>query len=348
MNDSKDLNVDELLTMLEEMQDQNDYLQELLKTEKEKSSEAQETISNLSSENSLLRNTLQQKSETIVLLNERIGTLQESDKALEENLSLRKKNTELQEEIENTRTKSEAEVLAAKRDVEKIIDELLDKEENVNQREQAVSKREKELNNEIEILAESKISNRAKKMQKQYEATGRKLSDKYRAMTASYQTMLLAVVLYGIIATVITAMQSKVITEDFDIAIGTVRDAVILFGKAIVNIATAIAGMGDKISQPIVAVIVHWFLLITMAVLLAGGCGVLAMVLMLKYIGYFKEKQKDEISLVAILIMLAVSVFAGDEIKAICSVNLFLLIVLQFALYSFIRGIIQMKSTIHV
>ena len=115
MNDLKGLNVDELLTMLEEMQNQNDNLREQMETEKEKSSEAQETISKLFSENSLLRNTLQQKSETIVSLNERIGTLQESDKVLEENLLLRKKNSELQVMNSLIKRKAEAEVSAAKK-----------------------------------------------------------------------------------------------------------------------------------------------------------------------------------------------------------------------------------------
>ena len=42
--------------------------------------------------------------------------------------------------------------------------------------------------------------------------------------------------------------------------------------------------------------------------------------------------------------VLAIMVFAGDAIRDICPVNLFLLALLSFAGYSLIRGIIQMDD----
>lgn len=65
---------------------------------------------------------------------------------------------------------------------------------------------------------------------------------------------------------------------------------------------------------------------------------------LVKYTGYFTEKQGDEISLLAALIALALVVFAGEEVKTILSVNLLLLMLIVFAVYSLIRGIIQMEN----
>ena len=63
MNDLENLNrEDELLTMLEEMQDQIDNLQKNLETETYKNLENSREISELSSENSVMKSELQKKS----------------------------------------------------------------------------------------------------------------------------------------------------------------------------------------------------------------------------------------------------------------------------------------------
>jgi len=63
MNDLENLKrEDELLTMLEEMQDQIDNLQKNLETETYKNLENSREISELSSENSVMKSELQKKS----------------------------------------------------------------------------------------------------------------------------------------------------------------------------------------------------------------------------------------------------------------------------------------------
>lgn len=111
--DSTGLKEDELLTMMEEIQGENEGLQEENtelrgenKSLRDQASEAQQTISRLSSENSILRNAIQKKSETIVSLNAQIGSLSASDLVLKQNEQLERQNRELR--VSEKRARQEA------------------------------------------------------------------------------------------------------------------------------------------------------------------------------------------------------------------------------------------------
>ena len=97
LNDSK---TDELLTLLEEQQEENETLQAQIL-------EARQTVSLLSSQNSILRNELRKKSETIVSLNEQIGKLSESDLVLKRNEILKRQIIESRESVQSVRREAE-------------------------------------------------------------------------------------------------------------------------------------------------------------------------------------------------------------------------------------------------
>ena len=84
--------------------------------------------------------------------------------------------------------------------------------------------------------------------------------------------------------------------------------------------------------------------MVIVTAVLTGLCFLVLFIPLVKYTGYFTEKQADEISLLAALIALALVVFAGKEVKTILSGNLILLMLIFFAVYSLIRGIIQMEN----
>ena len=345
MNDSKELNVDELLTMLEEMQDQNDNLQELLKTEKEKSSEAQETISNLSSENSLLRSELQRKSEIIVSQNEKLGMLQKSDQVLEENLRLRKSNSVLKEQNSRIKKEAEAEVAAAKQKAADTMAALSDREKRISDCGIDLRKRRAAFDEEVKSYAEVKIRDKTSRIKNHYDASVKQLSAEYSKKIARCRGIMFLSVMYGIIITMITALKNKVFVDDVISAFEAVGNGIAGLVEWIVKAGKYVASYGDRIPQPITASAIHWFLQIIVIMALAIVCISIVLIPMCKYIGFFKEKQTDEISLLAGLIALAVVAFASDEIKSFASINLVFLTIILFMGYSFIRGIIQIENT---
>ena len=249
-------------------------------------------------------------------------------------------------EEENRRIQSESaeKVADAEKRSNDAIEALSDREDRVSSRENTVTIRERSLYNEVEALSEKKVSEEKKMLHDHYQKIEKNLSDKYKAMTIGYQTIFYAAVSYGIVATVLTAFQCVAFVWDFIAAICWIKNAAISFVGGVSVAATFVAGFGDKIRQPVVAVIVHWVLLILSGVVMVGGCGALLTIAAIKYVKFFKEKQADEFSLFVGLIVLALMVFVGDAIRDICPVNLFLMALLLLAGYSLIRGIIQMDN----
>ena len=101
--------------------------------------------------------------------------------------------------------------------------------------------------------------------------------------------------------------------------------------------------IGDKIPQPIVAVIVHWLLLILVLLLLCGGLGVLVCIGGIKLFTGCTEKLEfaDDWSLLVFLVSLALSIFFADEIRAVVPINLLLLNIIIHALYVLVRWYVK-------
>ena len=287
MNDLKSLNVDELLTMLEEVQDQNDSLWEQLETEKKKNSEAQEEISNLSSENSLLRNTLQQKSEMIVSLNEKIGMLQESDKVLEENLRLRKKNSELQEMNRSVQKESEAVVSAAKEKYDNLIGQLDNREQKVVKRENEVDWRIKAQDAEVARLSENRISGRMRQMENEHRKRLAELESKYKSMRSRYAGIIYMAVAYGVLTTVITAIKNEVIVSDAISFSGSIVKGGAGLYEFAVKAGSFVSQIADRLPWELVATVMHWILLTLTEAVIIGGAALLAFMALKAYIRLF-------------------------------------------------------------
>lgn len=345
MNDLKSLNVDELLSMLEETQDQNDSLLEQMEAVKKKNSEAQEEISRLSSENSLLQKTLRQKSGMIVSLNERIGTLQESDKVLEENLRLRKKNSELQEKNRRIKREAEAEVLAAKENYDTLADQFDNREQRIIKREKEIEYRIRAQDAEVARLSEEKIHDRMRQMESDHQKRRADLDRKYKRMQSRYAGIVFMAVAYGLLTTVITAIKTDVIVEDaISFADSIVKGLTGLYESA-VKAGDFVSQIADHLPWELATDIMHLVLLVLTVAIVIGGVGFLAFFTVSSYIRFFREKQVDEITAWAVLMDMAVVVFLADEIRSIVSVNLILLFLLIIVVYSLIRAILQAENT---
>lgn len=360
MNDSENLkNDDQLLSMMEEMQNQIEDQQKQLQEESEKNSEAQKTISRISSENLTLRNKLQEKSE-------RIEKMNESDLIVKKNEELEKKIIEVQNSEKKTREEAEVKVEAVKKqtseDIEAIRSEcnkriasISDRESKVSDREMVVRVREKDLDDEVSFKATAMVENQISKLNNQYHNKRRsleidyeykdyELERKYRNMTAGYKGAIFFILFYSILETIITAWKTEAFVTDFISFFTTIFKGITTIKDWIWTMATFVAKLGDMIPYDTASAVGHWILVIVVVAGVTGGLGILVFLICKKYYGYFRKKQADEISVLTALITLIIVVLLADQIKSILSINLFGLMLLVFAIYTIVRGLLQAEN----
>lgn len=133
--------------------------------------------------------------------------------------------------------------------------------------------------------------------------------------------------------------------KDLVTFIMAIKDDMIAIGGWISVAATFVARLGDMIPKEVVAMIVHWILVIGVYAASIGAIGWLLFTLGKKYIKFFKDKLADEISVFVELMILAIVVFASDLIKSILSINLICLMIVAFAGYTVVRGFVQADNT---
>ena len=164
-------------------------------------------------------------------------------------------------------------------------------------------------------------------------------------MVAGYRGIVFFTLFYSIITTVITATNTDALVKDFQAFYKTIYRGIAILVGWISVAANFVAKLGDMIPQAIVSAIVHWLLVGIVYAVIGGAIGWLLFLLGKKYVGFFKEKQADEISVFVVLITLAITVFMADWIKSILSINLIGLMLLLFVGYTVIRGIVQAENT---
>lgn len=341
MSDLEDSKSEELLLMLEETMDKAELLQN-------QNSEAQQMILNLSSEVSMLKKELQKKSETIVFLNEKIEKYSESDLVLKKNEELKGENESLKLSEKRTKEKAEAEVIAAKVNAQKAIEDAETRAQkaigDLADRESKVSIRESKIEWEVGQRAGKIVREFEQKLWKNYEEKQKQLSKKYEAMTIKYKSVLYASLLYGIITTLITAIQSEVIRRDSLSALQMLGYGAETIVLAVYGAIKTIASVTNHIPNEVVGTVLYWLVLILLFVAFFGILGIVAFVIGRKYIRFFNENQKDELTVFVCLMILAVAVFAPRLIKTIIPINIVCLMLIAFGVYSGMRGVMEMKD----
>ncbi len=207
MKDFNDSKTDELLTMLEDLQSENEALQEEI-------SKAQQTTSQLSSENSVLKNELQKKSETIVTLNGQIGRLNESDLVLRQNEKLVKQNKELQQSAQRSREEAEATVSNVKREYAARTQELDQQIRQAAQQERAARDMESNYNDKVSEEAKRITEKSRAAAEQEYRTKAAKVESKYEAQRNAVYAVTMGSLLYGVFATLLTACNSDRFTAD--------------------------------------------------------------------------------------------------------------------------------------
>ena len=333
LNDSK---TDELLTLLEEQQEENETLQAQIL-------EARQTVSLLSSQNSILRNELRKKSETIVSLNEQIGKLSESDLVLKRNEILKRQIIESRESVQSVRREAEIAVSTAEKKAESAIREarreytqrketLKSLEVELDERETAVSGREKKLEKEVERRSKQIIRDKLQTFETHY-----------RRMRRGYSAFVFFTLSFATVMTMITAYRTEVFMHDWEKTIRMMVYVSEWTWARISETSSVVASLGRTIPQDTIAQAIHGILWVGVAFLLTGIVEIPLLLCLGLIIRHAKKEWFDDISVFVVLVELAFTFSFADEIKEVCDINLVLLILIVFVIYRGIRALLKKK-----
>ena len=334
MNDTNDLRIEDLLCIAEEAQAQ-------LELEIAENSRAQERISNLSSEVSILKNELLKKSEKIVSLNEKIENLSKSDLQL-------KKSKELM--AAGLKAKSEAEAIRSACEADR--QELIHKESALANRESKLNEKEDHIDREIKTKAENLIKadrtrleweykSRIKDNDCQTKAQQDELSKKYKNMTVTYKVEFMAVLIYGFISSILQSVTTPVITEDIISFFTGLWKGIVGLYSLIEMLARNVASLANYIEDPTASGIVYWIICVAiMAVLILAILFGLGLVIF-HYGRYVRENQWDMYTVIVITVDIAVTLFLAEEIKRLIPINMVVIQAVILLIYSLIRARIR-------
>ena len=340
MNDSNDLRIEELLCIAEKAQAQ-------LELEIVENSRAQERISNLSSEVSILKNELLKKSEKIVSLNEKIENLSKSDLQL-------KKSKELM--AAGLKAKREAEDIRSACDADR--QELIRKESDLDNRESRLHEKEDHLDREIKTKAENLIKAERTRLEWEYksrindndcqtEAKQDELSKRYKTMTVTYQVEFMTVLIYGLISSILQAITTPIIAEDVISFFTGLWKGIVGLYTLIVMLARNVAGLANYIDDPTASGIVYGIICVAiMAVLILAILIGLGLVF-IRYGRYVRENQWDMYTLIVITVDIAVTLFLAEHIRAWIPVNMVVIQTGIFLVYSGIRAWIRHVRSVY-
>ena len=354
MSDYKNSEQDELLTMLEQMQDeieQKDLIisqleQELKQTPSSSSeiSELKSLLTEVQNESKRKSQKISQQEQTIQQLNAKIESLNNSDLQLREAKRLSREASTTVSAAEAEAESARQEASRARRDADAKVQQM---KQNLSAREKAATAKENRLN-EIEANVEGEVDKRVmdlgtKKLnalEKDYKAKSKALNDKYDKMTASYKGRYYMALYYGIVVTVLMAVLSETFRHEVAVFFSTFYEGVFTIGQGLIDLGGLVAKLGDMIPQETVAFIVHWLLQIVVTVGAVVGLIFLIVWGISKFVAFFKEHYADEITVAVMLMALAVIVIGADYV-ALLPVNLILLYILIFIGYIVVRAFLE-------
>ncbi|WP_270561345.1 DUF6040 family protein [Eisenbergiella tayi] len=246
------------------------------------------------------------------------------------NAELKKQNEKLKQDKLNAEKEAEATVSSVKREYEA-------KGRELDRRIGEAAKQSASLKSERQSISED-IEQRATA---KYLDQKKELDRKFKAQTASYDSFLLGLLLYGVLTTVFTAVRSEAFVSDFKTFFMVIWQFIVNAFQLLLKGGQWASQLGDKIPQPVVATIVHYLLLIVFVGGIAIGVGFLIFLGASKVFEFYTEDYADTMSLAVFLISLAVSVYFAEPIRAVIPINLLLLLILVHIVYVLIRWYVK-------
>lgn len=271
-------------------------------------------IQKLLSEKQELVSTVAEQGKRIAEQTEQIEKLNEADNVLKLNA---------EQEAEATVSSVKREYEAKGRELDRRIGEAAKQSASLKSERQSISE-------DIEQRATAKYLDQKKELDR-----------KFKAQTASYDSFLLGLLLYGVLTTVFTAVRSEAFVSDFKTFFVAIWQFIVNAFQLLLKGGQWASQLGDKIPQPVVATIVHYLLLIVFVGGIAIGVGFLIFLGASKVFEFYTEDYADTMSLAVFLISLAVSVYFAEPIRAVIPINLLLLLILVHIVYVLIRWYVK-------
>ena len=333
MSDSNDLKLDALLSDMESMQDQLEKQHTQLETLRTENYKALKTVSDLSSENSMLRSELQKKSDTIVSQNKKL-----KDQAIVE-----------ADLVKSEEAKRAGEKALREADAIKAI--LEGREAELDEREAEIKRKEGDLETEIETEAEKRIFDVRYKLNEEYKRKEEHIwhmsqlreqatADKYKKLTIRYQAEFTILLFYGVIVTALQVIATPKLIEGAIQFITYWFKALVDFDANVIGFGHKVANISSLIPNPTASSIVFWVLLILISVIVIGIVYLTIYSLIITYVRYLKANQFDRYTVIAAITALAFTVFLANVIKGIAPINLFAIQIGLFLAYSGIRALV--------
>ena len=331
MSDSNDLKLDALLSDMESMQDQLEKQHTQLETLRTENYKALKTVSDLSSENSMLRSELQKKSDTIVSQNKKL-----KDQAIVE-----------ADLVKSEEAKRAGEKALREADAIKAI--LEGREAQLDEREAEIKRKEGDLETEIETEAEKRIFDARYKLNEEHKRKEEHIwemshlreqatADKYKKLTIRYQVEFTIILFYGVIVTALKAIATPEIMADAIQFFVNLWNALVGFVESVIGFGHKVANISGFIPNPTAASIVFWVLMILIAGVVIGIVFLTIYSVIIIYVRYLKTNQFDRYTVIAAITALAFTIFLAEVIKGIASINLFALQIGLFLIYSGVRA----------
>ena len=174
-------------------------------------------------------------------------------------------------------------------------------------------------------------------VKERYEHQRNGLEKKYKAKTVGFDVMIKVLWWYAIVTTIFAAMRSEIFLDDITAFFVALWNGIRQSCEWIVGFAKALAQVGDRIPNEMVAIIVHWLLFIIVIIGAVSAVGVLIVIVEKKVTKVYRENCWDVVSVGMAVISLAVAVYFGDWIKVLVKLNLVALLLLVQAVYVGIR-----------
>ena len=244
------------------------------------------------------------------------------------------------------KAKSEAEAIRSACDADR--QELIRKESALADRESRLHEKVDHIDREIKSKAENLIKadrtrleweykSRIKDNDRQTKAKQDELSKKYKTMTVTYKVEFMAVLIYGVISSILQAITTPVIREDTIALFTGLWKGIVGLYSLIEMLGRNVAGLANLIEDPTASGIVYWIICVAiMAVLILAILIGLGLVIFL-YGRYVRENQWDRHTVTLITVDIAVTLFLSEEIRRLIPINLIVVQVGIFLVYSLIR-----------
>lgn len=336
MDESQNYLPDDSEQLITELVDLNEELQTENEQYRTENKALQEQIQTLSSDRQRLLSTVQRLTKAHSEQNEQVQLL------LSDNRKLKSRVAEQAEMIERL-NESDLELKKA----EELQNSLKEKEKNwkneLETSKKAVLRSEQKANTAIaNARAEKEKAEKAKSEYDNLIANQMNIVQKKAESLNEYyrnrcQLKWFVILLYGVLSTLFTCMQSERIIADCTGFVMAIKDFFINGLNKIINIAEKAGNIGDKIEQPIVSKIAS--ISLNLIVFVTISCAIIAVIYFVgKFvINVYKENCFDEISLFVVAVSVAVLVWFADFMP----LNIILMLILSHVLYIVVRWYIK-------